>query len=1356
MSHKLLPCEARPTKIIKGVNDLGWVQWTNRSVKCLSMEIIDMEAPNHSLLGCKTHTYVLMQVLFRLANYVKSQGGKVFAACSVLDLCESNPYGYVFWLIYEDAVIDGERGGVLRTVVEDILLINNSHRPYHELLQTDFVPHDIQPSFISQRNLYEGKLDDIDDAAPTVGYQTDGYLFEKPLSYLNEERREFHMEVGYGNSYMKKFKGCSSGDADAKSLPKLSRLSDFDKMLELYHFYQFSDQYMDDDKESFSEIPDVLRGKDNPTAWRRRYDLLSPDYLFHLSVRRQGANKDVEKLFRTLQAQNDDDEDVYESGDPTLDNVARAMLRNTTWELDSEMLQPTYFLSRTFPSVRRFSSTQSLIMNMSGGSSTSDAKRGIAHLYVNVPETSEHMLTSTAYRCKNGGILTVKDILDKLGCTPDSYLDARLLRSYHAIYQKLHKSECLNMASVIKTSYKDANQWFDVNTGFTSRCLNAMRSQSTNCRVPFVFAESGNNLDIGYQFLFNLLRLVSFATGMKHTLVELLYVLLSGIKQLKPHKSMSFHGLFLGPPGSGKSRLMSVARAIIGNEYSFVLNYRSRKSALVPQNHDLSKRVCFNPEFVTNSTNERGGGNPLAVEQSAESASMKEELDTGYTRSRRVEMMTDPTTGHTSHINVETENVCDYATFMAMNEKNICASLDSRMVTFEVPPCDTTVVPSDTDTLEFKVNAFFIPVIYGAIRHIIMETSRLQEVGLFPRRMVNDDPIDYRSMIMTWERLSEVCERTGIIYGLKHDLRARGRVFEMAILLAEIFGVVRVYGCPPKTLHVAGDFEQTVEAHIRHLQSKSPEHLHNEVCVEKVPDPADVITAFSIHYQFLEKDRTIANAIVMDADAIDPTIPVEMDEFTAYFELQYSSEEILIQKLERTTGLTSKRCKEALSSLSNLKFNGKYVFKRQAIAGCMRNKPQHKTLLLASYAAQVYVAEKGQTISRLLLDMLQDDSCKLGCCGRAWKIITDKQMFRELAMLHYLQPLEEHNRDADGHPRPSFQYVSGPPYQEEDHQEMLLSLDLGETRLKFVRSRALIALREKRHDVNDDGYIVVDFENAYTLRKLRALQYRLLTSTSRDNRVVRPMKQRGQFAVHWSIFASKYKTLMDIEQVRAKCLQIGYCNNDYFNHIDLTENSFQTLPPICNHRAKFPCLRLLDDTRAEVSLLCLNETEESAIVSSKESIMQKVVEKSVFHNMTERKSVVFVDRSRSYDPNDLFSTFQVMDIENLKDKYGGKLPEYTCQNPYRNNCSMNRTIREIQGDDIGAFLSTKEPDQLKGINHSVSMRKAYLSLLADGTVRHLQLVNQNSVENFSIQLLNRMKKRRLERMQLYEPFQFDG
>ena len=1422
MERKLLPCETRPTRLLKHRDQLTWQTWDESTTKCLAVEISDSECINRSLYACKPYIHSLLHVLFRVANYVNSRCGRVFLSCSILDICGDlnvdqdkidDPYGYIFWLIYQD-IDQKKNGGTLRHVLEDMALVSNSYRFYHDLLQSDFNPCDVQPLPTKQQNDRHIHYNDSEELATDLNRQLVGTC--SLVSNLKDrmDSLEFNIENGSGCTKLKKIRDMSD---EMKYMAKIKTLAELDKALETYHFFCFNDN----DSTKLTEIENGLRGKDTFAAWERRHKLLSPEYLFNYSVRRNGGNRELEQLIAVLKRARQNDQttsDIEEIrllingggcnntaknlechilADRKLNRIdtkiqwgaAMAMLHFPTWELDIEMCHPTYFINHEFPSLRPYKSTRALVTSMT----TSDGKpnhafvNSISHLYATIPETNLQILTNNAYRMKNPGIVKVRSLLQSHGCNAATYTNPNAKATFFKIYNRLHQCGKLPMAEAITNSYNDSIKWFAKDTGFDSRCLNAMPSPSTGKRVPLVY-DNIRNLDIGYQFLFNFLQLISTATGTHHTIVEVLYILLSGVKQLRPHKSMSFHGLFLGPPGTGKSRLMAVAQAIVGKDYSFVLNYRSKKSTLVPQNRDLSKKICFNPEFVVCSSNDRSG-NPLANEQSSESAAMKEELDTGYTRSMRVESVTNPDTGHSSHVNVETDNVCDYATFMAMNEKNLCPSLDSRMVTFEVPPASTTVVPSETDTLEFKVEQLCIPQIYGSIRHLVMEASRLQEVGLYPHRIENESPIDYRAMIATWERLGDVCEEIGILYGLKNDMRARGRVFEMAIVLAEIFAIVKVYGCPPREVWQnlpdeitaqtvnfdQAKFDRIVEAHIAYLTETPQYSIHDEISIEKTPDPSDIITAFSMHYQFLQKDRMVARAIVIDSQALDPTSQTEVDNGARYFRLAFKNENELVQKLERTSGLSAKRCKDALLSISGMKYRDKQIFKIAVDSNNSKNISNHgrnqkqQLLFLSSYAAELYVSEqddKLQNISARITSMLESDDRGGDSNTECGEIMVDEKLLRSLAFIHYLEPSEPHVKQSDGKLIENFHYTSGPPYEPVFDESYLLSgcqykvnvsFDLHETRLKFLQSKVLDTLRQGDCKVTDEGYLLVEFGNPNVIRRLHSLHYRMLgNSANGPVALVRRLNRSCRRAIHWSIFCPEYDRLPRISIIRQKCIEAESCINDFFC-IEVDGNDGKNMENIkTTTKSPAPSLHFANtssNSQAYVSLLCLNQIDFNRVVSSKESIIKNVVEKTVFANMTERKSIVYVDRSSEFQTNNPFYMFNVLDIDDLTDKCGGQLPEYTCINPYKNDSSSNATIAAIQGDVIGTWLAEREPERIRLEKDHVAKRKAYVSLLADSTVAQLEK-STDSVAEFTLKLKERVLNRLSERRGKYKAYQW--
>ena len=356
------------------------------------------------------------------------------------------------------------------------------------------------------------------------------------------------------------------------------------------------------------------------------------------------------------------------------------------WKLERYMLEPLYFVDHLFPSLDKNETMRPLVAEIRGISLneiTQNAANGLdelGNLYIQ-RNTSKSNLESrrTQYELKNPAIVHLKRALDLMGRDSETYVDEEKCRAYFALYDEAHRRGSLEMSTVLKTSYRDAENWFEPEHGFTNGCLNAARATSTTGhRVPFVY-QFLVDIPLGYQVLFGFLRLVCNVTGVNHTLAELFFIILSAINQMKPHRSMSLHAILLGPPGGGKSRLLNVAKAVIGSKYVNMVTYRTAKSNLVAgagDKYDTSKKMRFMSEFVPSGGSEKS--NPLASESSPESTALKEELDTGITRSERVEKVVDVNTGRSAHRTVLEDCICDNANVFAMNEMDFCRSLDSR------------------------------------------------------------------------------------------------------------------------------------------------------------------------------------------------------------------------------------------------------------------------------------------------------------------------------------------------------------------------------------------------------------------------------------------------------------------------------------------------------------------------------------------------------------------------------------------------------------------------------------------------------------------------------------------------------
>ena len=1408
-----LPCELLPDSRIRDK-----VSFDQR-MTAMCVEVKDVEAPKRCLVNCQQHTYFLLQLMFRFARILHDKSKPYLVACSIVEPCilvhdsirGSISCGRVFWLF-----LPCDCKNWFRNVVKDVAMINNGYHGLNDVFAVDFDFDTIDR--LSTENVEEDRHFEDDDGR--WGADADG---RRPKGKNNREGRKttrtlvenfcaFDLVRGMGLQNMKR-KQIKVTDSVAEKV-SLRRLEDLDRHLELYFTYMF----LEWNENNHSRLPPDIRENDESEAWDHRLRILSPQYLFR-SHRRTWQRKEIRRLARSLQI-----DDVPNEVDDAF--LERAVLnvrwpeKETThvfvkhalqmltdrilldackvvdlghfvaWKLERYMLEPLYFVDHLFPSLDKNETMRPLIAEIRGMSPeeiTQTAINGLdelGNLYVqrSTCKSGNSESRRTQYEAKNPAIVYLREALDLMGRDNETYADEEKCRAYFSLYEEAHRRGSLEMSNVLKTSYRDAENWFEPENGFTNCCLNAARATSTTGhRVPFVYSSLAD-IPFGYQVLFGFLRIVCNVTGVNHTLGDLTFILLSAINQMKPHRMMSLHAILLGPPGGGKSRLLNVAKAIVGSKYVNMVTYRTAKSNLVAgagDKYDMSKKMRFMSEFVPS-----GGGsdknNPLASESSPESTALKEELDTGITRSERVEKVVDVNTGRSSHRTVLEDCICDNANVFAMNEMDFCRSLDSRFVTFEIPLSSSVAVPKWHDAFDEKLERYKIHQFFGALRHLVMEHSRLNELDLFPRRSPVEDPTDFRPYVLTWDRLSDVCQEMGVLYGLKHNIRIRERCFAIGKLIAEIFAVFTVYGCPPQPVcekvgerrgdeSSAAYNDRVIAEHARWLGTQSQKHLHDEVVAESALDPADLLFAFSLVFQFIQKERCVLDGLV--AHLIDPKNACKsLDGDDAWY-FVLPNIDSMCRTLEQKTRMSFKTIADTLRGLEALKNDGHPVLRQVKDVGSFSflvkpdNTPANAYLIYAPYASTLYVAEYENRVREIAGEVQRRMADGMHSVGSDYKscyvkLFVDEKYQRDLHFLRYLRMKEHHMIESQRLSATEEYFLEAPKYHdptdpslEDGKYEVTVHRDFFESRLVVLRNILVDDLRSGQASVRDDGYVQVAFQSKRDRFQFECLKDRCVDGNALSCREEQVAERPTLLRVLIRSTSVANATLMifhpildgraSIEKLRTDVWS-GWRDVQFDNDViplstaieieDGVDGLIERDTSITWMRLKkMPCIKLsLDEKFIFVNIMLLNRVRPLKSVSSRQSVMRSIMERTLFCNMTERKSIVYVDKNEcerkreeggkpSKDDDNPFLTFSVLDVDEMKER--NQLQDYSCKNPYKNQNVRNATTDAIDGVRFrGDHHNETESDYLTLSENHVSKRKAYIRVVASGEER--QLVNE--------------------------------
>lgn len=1455
-----LPCELLPDSRILNKIDF------DQRMTAVCVEVKDVEAPKQCLIHCQQHAYFLLQLIFRFGRILHDKNKPYLMACSVVEPCilveksirGSISFGRLFWLFFP---VDCTNW--FRNVVKDIAMINNGYHGLNDVFATDFDFDAVginETDFISdddavgdsggsnnilEYNIFGGEDDDQRSSRQRRRKN------KRESRSLTASFKAFNLVRGMGPENLKR-KQIKSTDSITGKV-SLRRLEDLDRHLELYFTYMF----LDWNEKGHSRLPSFIRENDTQEAWEERLRLLSPNYLFR-SHRRSWQKREIAHLARSLNISDVPDKidevflervlDVKKwpitEGDRVLVEYVHQLLPNrilqdnnytidlthfVAWKLERYMLEPLYFVDHLFPSLEKNVTMRPLLAEIRGVPSneinedTVDGLDDLGNLYVQRNTSSDASESrKTQYELKNPAICQLKKVLDKMGRNTETYVDKERCRAFFVLYEEAHRRGNLQMSRVLKTSYRDAENWFESKNSFTNKCLNAAVSETTRHCIPFVYSFL-KQIHLGYQTLFGFLRIICNVTGANHTLSELTFVLLSGINQLKPHRSMSLHSILLGPPGGGKSRMLNVAKAIMGSKYVIMVTYRTAKSNLVAcagEKYDSSKKMRFMGEFVPSSGSEKN--NPLASESSAESTALKEELDTGITRSERVEKVMDANTGRVSHRTVLEDCICDNANVFAMNEMDFCRSLDSRFVTHQVPVPILVPPPKRHDDFGEKLDRYKIHQFYGALRHLVMETSRLNEIGLFPSRLPEEDPTDFRSYVLTWDRLSNICQEMGVIYGLKHNIRIRERCFAIGKLMSEIFAVFTVYGCPPRPVwenigekrpnesQVAYN-DRLILAHAEWLGKQSRKHLHDEVVAESALDPADLLFAFSVVFQFIQKERCVLNGLV--AHVIDPqnTCKLLTDDNVWYFVLPNKDSTCI--SLEQKSRLSAKSIADTLKELEGMKKDGHSVLRQVKDVNefsfeisSSETTPANAYLIYAPFAADIFAAEYESRVWEIARQVQNHMGINIDANSTTTtmrrstdidykscyvKLFVDEKYQRDLYFLQHLQMKESHVLQSQQVMSVNKYFLEAPkfhapadPLTENGKYEITVHRDFFESRSIVLRNIFVKALMNKTAFIHDDGYVEIRFESKRDRFQFECLIDRSVDGNVLSNQTDEPIRitntllfrtqneNSSLVTVSLVIFHPSLNGHGCVEQVRSEIWN-NWNNEQFENNVisvpsrsDINESSVRinddTYAEWMRLKKKSCVRRCLNENVLFVNIMLLNRIRPLKTVNSRHSVMRSIMERTVFCNMTERRSIVYVDKSDGVDfkqkgessrnDNNPFCSFSVLDVEKMREK--NQLENYLCKNPYKDQNVRNATTDSIDGVRFRDDEYETEPNALTLCEDHVSKRKALLRVIASGAEHKLvkDLAHESDIQSKRQRYARGMKRLIEEEIQRYDNY----
>ena len=365
----------------------------------LCVEAKSDEIPTDSLMDCEPHTYVLLQVLFRLASQLHNKFEPYALVSSLLGPARGDvECGRVFWLVFPTLL---KRW--LKLTVRDILVVNYGYAEWHKTLSPYMRYEELMDSPLDSEDedddddeessgdnssgdgsSGDGSSDNDsseDDSSEDDSSEDDDEDEGRPARGKGRKRKRRGDGTGsfkyafrtfipkHGMGVVNKFKGRNKLGSP---LPSFKTLEDFDLAIEMY--FRFEIPGMPAGK----PLRPTVRRKDDEQAWDVRLDLLSPTALFGSRRRKDYREQLTQELYDkgAVEAVGGKRERIMELDElmkvdrqALLDVTARsleqidpkAIIREpdgrrisfrhmVAWKMKPYMFEPDYFLRRTFPS----------------------------------------------------------------------------------------------------------------------------------------------------------------------------------------------------------------------------------------------------------------------------------------------------------------------------------------------------------------------------------------------------------------------------------------------------------------------------------------------------------------------------------------------------------------------------------------------------------------------------------------------------------------------------------------------------------------------------------------------------------------------------------------------------------------------------------------------------------------------------------------------------------------------------------------------------------------------------------------------------------------------------------------------
>lgn len=1351
-------------------------------------EVKRVEAPTKSLNNCQSHTYLLVNLLFRFARILDYKKQEFLMICSLIEPCAVNLpdqirgklcSGHIFWLIFPKSKIPW-----LRFVIKDLVMITNGFLSPDTSLRSDLNFDSVESNAPSDDEDVDGDGDDDNNGRNSNKQKN------KALARVKHAFQNFDVERGCGVSDMKKVSLNARGKG---ALPDIYDLRDVDRGIELYF--------------CLSGILRPLYGTDTALAWRNRLHLLSPEALFSSKRRARfreqlttyantvlSANitsnlRDIEQYLESVEGSSDPSAEIFvrhakqicsstiiSEGDRLIDFTSM-----TAYELEKHMVQPEYFLKHRFPDELHTSENRGVVRELSGDDSSEIAQMDRLGSLYHKGYGSSRDADSSLYDIKNPGIAEMRIIWERMGYSCEKYLDYRNANMFLSVYDEFHKAGILHMSKPIASSYEESEHLFNNSSNFHHKCLNAKFSTTTGHRIPFV-TQFANNLPIGYQTLFGFLQLIYKISGTSNLLVELLFILLSALNQVKPHCSMSLHCVLISKQGTGKSRCVRLARSIIGEAYSIFTTYRTPKTSLTVGDdpYGSSKKMLFMSEYVSPTENS------LQLETSADSCLFKAELDEGCLQAQRCVKQADSNTGKSSFTRESVVSICDNAFVLCVNEKNFCNALDSRFTTFNVAASEQTVLPGRFDDFKSSLDKYGITEFFAAVRHLILETARLNELDFYPHiqkvQRSYYEPSE-RALLVTYDKLSHVCHETGILFGLKDNIRFRTRLFDLTRVLSEVFAIFKVYGEPPGEIIAEAEaqfkgsdpndfLDFVVQKHIRHLKSNDRVTLHTEVVAESQSDPADLLFCFSLLTQFLQSEinvvRFLANKMI-DAQKVR-----KLNDGIWYFQIRAHNGEAVETTLARELHLPVSTINQILIKLRDESIYGYSVLKDISPAAIFTGKSKNSKkeyYILARHAAQIYLstnAEVFHKISDKIIKQLRDVLAVNNCV----RVGLQERETHAVSFMQYLPISGDHDTSAGENGRSRSYYVSeiAKKSSSSDYPfEATINFNFFESRMRLLRIMLISQIvRNKFEQITEDGFVPIAKAGSIFCRNVESLCTRntkgKVISNSQDNMdyqervTLVQWLENNTYRVHVSIYHAESDHLSGVRHVRKVCIDEGkFCED--FIIVKLFQNpgdelQLASVPNPLSDLMNMPCVSVRS-RKLYVNIMLLAFNTHQTLALGGQSVMKTVIERTIFKNMTERSEIVYIDRVSaghdSMDKQNPFSIFRVLNLAELEQNLGG-LPEYFCQNPYKCVETNSATIDACVGEKRD--IRSDESRRLTVCKDHVSKCKSEIRMYAYGIENEIRqsLDNCEDDEEYKILYEERFSEELQRMMQKQKDF----